>query len=177
LNKQRDAPVRCRDVRERLQDFHDRGAAPQGSTALHLATCEKCAAFQAFLARLGAEAREAIEAPLAGLPAPDAASARRRAEMLRQSEGPSPRSTRRGWHAAVHRLPLLAAAAALVIAIGVGGGILAYGGYRQRIALVTCVSDFVDDLFVSQPLEGAEYWPATGTQDLEGLLADLEAEL
>jgi hypothetical protein len=37
------------------------------------------------------------------------------------------------------------------------------------------VSDFVDELFVSPALEGAEYWAAAGGQGIDGFLADVGA--
>jgi hypothetical protein len=152
-------------VREQLQDFHDRGVPPGGAAADHLADCPSCAGFQAFLARLGAEAREAVDAPLAGLPAPDAEAARRRAAGM--TAATSAAAARPG------RLALFAAAAAVVVVLGVGGGVLGTVQHRRGAALAAAVGAFVDGLYESPALEGAGYWPAGGAGDLDALLADI----
>jgi len=170
----------CRRMREALQDLHDQRRGPRGEVAAHLATCRECSSFNAFLGRLGADALASVEAPLGSLPAPDVAAVIRRAQARGRSHGAQPRggalapsrpSPLLAWFATPPH-PLQAAAAALVVGIGIAAGLLAYGGYRERQGLRASMSAFVDGLFSSSALDGAEFGPPGVLSDLDALAAD-----
>jgi len=161
----------CRRMREALQDLHDQRRGPRGEVAAHLATCRECSSFNAFLGRLGADALASVEAPLGSLPAPDVSAVIRRAQARGSLSAHNRPSSLLAWFATPPH-PLQAAAAALVVGIGIAAGLLAYGGYRERQGFRASMSSFVDGLFSSSALDGAEFGPPGVLSDLDALAAD-----
>lgn len=161
----------CRRMREALQDLHDQRREPRGEVAAHLATCRECSSFNAFLGRLGADALASVEAPLGSLPAPDVSAVIRRAQARGSASAHNRPSPLLAWFATPPH-PLQAAAAALVVGIGIAAGLLAYGGYRERQGFRASMSSFVDGLFSSSALDGAEFGPPGVLSDLDALAAD-----
>jgi hypothetical protein len=110
---------------------------------------------------------QALDSETAGLPSPDWQAIADRAGFARA------RSRRRLRHS------FEAVAAVVVAGIGIGAGIAAYQGHRTRAELAAGVSEFVDGLFATQLVEGAEYAAADELQGfsddawLEGPLLDL----
>ncbi|MBE3134340.1 MAG: hypothetical protein IMZ55_12775 [Acidobacteria bacterium] len=153
-------------MREALQDLHDQRREPRGEVAAHLAICRECSRFNVFLGRLGADALASIEAPLASLPAPDVAAVIRRGQAQGRAQAPL-----LAWFATPPH-PLQAAAAALVVGIGIAAGLLAYGGCRERQDLRASMSAFVDGLFSSSALDGAEFGSPALPSGLDALVAD-----
>jgi hypothetical protein len=170
----------CRRMREALQDLHDQRREPRGEVAAHLATCRECFSFNAFLGRLGTDALASIEAPLAAFPAPDVAAVIRRAQARGGAHGTQARGTASTLSRPSHLLawfatpphPLQAAAAALLVGIGIAAGLLAYGGHRERQELRASMSAFVDGLFSSSALDGAEFSSSSDLSGLDALVAD-----
>jgi len=160
----------CRRMREALQDLHDQRREPRGEVAAHLAICRECSRFNVFLGRLGADALASIEAPLASLPAPDVAAVIRRGQAQGRARGRA-QAPLLAWFATPPH-PLQAAAAALVVGIGIAAGLLAYGGYRERQDLRASMSAFVDGLFSSSALDGAEFGSPALPSGLDALVAD-----
>ena len=163
--------VSCRRMREALQDLHDQRREAPRDLAAHLASCRECADFKAFLERLGADAISSIEAPLASLPAPDVAAVIRRAQARSSASSPRRPSPLLAWFATPPH-PLQAAAAALVVGIGIAAGLLAYGGYRERQELRASMSSFVNGLFSSSALDGAEFGSPALPSALDALAVD-----
>jgi hypothetical protein len=147
------AAFSCREARQLLQELHDdegRAGSMPAPLVLHLQGCGQCRRFQRFLPGLAPALQDAYgsaeaTAPLA-LPARPAAPALTRAPFL---------------------VPALAAA--LAVAVGVPAALAA----RERAALRSEVSAFVDGLFTSSALEGVEV-AAAGTSS--GLLDGLGSE-
>jgi hypothetical protein len=167
-------------MREGLQDLHDQRREPRSEVAAHLAICRECSRFNAFLGRLGADALASIEAPLASLPAPDVAAVIRRAQARGRAHATQARggasahsrpSPLLAWFATPPH-PLQAAAAALVVGIGIAAGLLAHGGYRERQDLRASMSAFVDGLFSSSALDAAEFGSPALPSGLDALVAD-----
>ena len=170
----------CRRMREALQDLHDQRREPQGEVAAHLATCRECSSFNAFLGRLGADALASVQAPLGSFPAPDVSAVIRRGQARGRARATQARGSASAhsrplsllaWFATPPH-PLQAAAAALVVGIGIAAGLLAYGGYREREGFRASMSSFVDGLFSSSALDGAEFGPPGVLSDLDALAAD-----
>jgi len=170
----------CRRMREALQDLHDQRREPQGEVAAHLATCRECSSFNAFLGRLGADALASVQAPLGSFPAPDVSAVIRRGQARGRAQATQARGSASAhsrplsllaWFATPPH-PLQAAAAALVVGIGIAAGLLAYGGYRERQGFRASMSSFVDGLFSSSALDGAEFGSPAVLSDLDALAAD-----
>jgi len=170
----------CRRMREALQDLHDQRREPQGEVAAHLATCRECSSFNAFLGRLGADALASVQAPLGSFPAPDVSAVIRRGQARGRARATQARGSASAhsrplsllaWFATPPH-PLQAAAAALVVGIGIAAGLLAYGGYREREGFRASMSSFVDGLFSSAALDGAEFGSPGVLSDLDALAAD-----
>ena len=170
----------CRRMREALQDLHDQRREPQGEVAAHLATCRECSSFNAFLGRLGADALASVQAPLGSFPAPDVSAVIRRGQARGRAQATQARGSASAhsrplsllaWFATPPH-PLQAAAAALVVGIGIAAGLLAYGGYREREGFRASMSSFVDGLFSSAALDGAEFGSPGVLSDLDALAAD-----
>jgi hypothetical protein len=138
--------MRCAQARGLLQELHDEGRSPGGELAAHLAACADCSVFAAFLARLGADARDALDAAAAGMPRPDYAEISARAGEERQRET---------FRARRLRLGFAAAAAVLVAGIGIAAGARAWVGRHDRLMVASNVSGFVDELFASPLLANA----------------------
>ena len=131
----------CLRFREKLQDSHDRGAAPAGELAAHLSGCPGCRAFHALLGELGSGLSAGLERELAGLPPLDFPALYRRAQR-RRSEGRK---------AAL----LLSVAAGAFLFLLVGGTNLFL--YRQQAARRRESVDYVIERLFSRPfLKGVE---------------------
>lgn len=136
----------CVEARARLQDLHDAGLAPAGGLARHLEGCDACSRFRRFLAALGAETRDALDAAAADLPRPDypaifAQAAREKAAFPAQRL----------------RLALVTVAAVLVAAGGISVGVSAYLTGRERNLVAAQVGTFVEALFAEPLLADAGF--------------------
>jgi hypothetical protein len=142
----------CVEARARLQDLHDAGGAPAGELAAHLEGCDPCSRFWRFLAALGAETRDVLDAAAADLPRPDyPAIVSRTAEAREKAAFPARR----------FRLVFMTAAAVLVAAGGISAGVSAYVGSRERNRVADQVGSFVDELF-AEPLLADAGFPVDG---------------
>lgn len=142
--------MRCAETRRRLQDLHDGGGEPAGRVAAHLSGCAACRDFREFLEGIGGRARAALDGAAAGLPRPDYAAIRARAELERRREAVRASRT---------RLALVSAAAAA--GIGIAVGVRAWIDRRDLARMAASVDAFVEELFAEPlladaglPLEG-----------------------
>lgn len=124
----------CVEARARLQDLHDAGLAPAGGLARHLEGCDACSRFRRFLAALGAETRDALDAAAADLPRPDYPAIFAQAAQA-----------------------LVTVAAVLVAAGGISVGVSAYLTGRERNLVAAQVGTFVEALFAEPLLADAGF--------------------
>jgi len=132
----------CAEARIRLQEARDAGRPPGDELARHLTECPGCSAFAVFLARLGAEARDALDAAADGMARPDYA-----AIIARSSE----ERDREVFRARRLRLSFASAAAGIAAGICVAVGVRAWLGRAERLRVASRMNVFVEQLF-SAPL-------------------------
>ncbi|MBN2353233.1 MAG: hypothetical protein JXD23_11730 [Spirochaetales bacterium] len=133
----------CSDIRERLQDAHDRGAAMDEGCADHLSACEACRVFQEFLTTYPERLRRELDTLADG----SVFSAARTAEPGRVGK----RRRRIGYS-------LSGLAAAVVIGLGILFAVFTVERVRTDRYVREENSRFVDDLFNDSVFDGTAYF-------------------
>jgi len=155
----------CAEARIRLQESRDVGREPGRELARHLAECPGCSAFAEFLATLGAEARDALDAAAAGMPRPDYAAIIARGGEERD---------RAAFRARRFRLSFASAAAGIAAGIGVAVGVRAWLGRAERLRVASSMNVFVEQLFAAPLLADADARVEDGSAGLRDWLEGAE---
>ncbi len=133
----------CSEIREMLQEAHDRGAEPDAACLAHLDGCTECRAFSEYLSSFPARLANALD------------------ERVSRRNRPAFAAISAGARSLKRRRRIAYSLSGLAAGVIVGLGTMLAVSTFQRVQVERIVreenSRFVDDLFNDSAFEGIEY--------------------